>query len=185
MIMTVSELKNFLQSDESDQVLEAKLQALELLIRSYTHNNFQVRSFRAVASSNSEHLLILKEDGAMLPWKIGDTLQISESDLQQDMLITIQGINSDGTILIKEDLLDEEGFLVTKIHYPADVKMGIVNMMKWESENRDKVGVQSETISRHSVTYFNMDQGNSTMGFPTSLMGFLKPYRKARFGGGL
>ena len=52
-------------------------------------------------------------------------------------------------------------------------------------DNGDKVGVQSETISRHSVTYFNLDGDNSSMGFPKSLTGFLKPYMKARFGQGL
>lgn len=57
----------------------------------------------------------------------------------------------------------------------------VVNMMQWDMENRDKVGIQSETISRHSVTYFNLDGDNSTIGFPKSLIGFLKPYKKARF----
>ncbi len=65
--------------------------------------------------------------------------------------------------------------------YPPDVKMGVVNMLNWDLNNRDKVGVQSETISRHSVTYFNMDGDNSTMGYPKSLLGFLKPYMRARF----
>ena len=118
MIMTVAELRQFIESDESDQVLEAKLQALELSIQGYTNNNFK------------RH---------MTP----------EGD------------------------------------YPMDVKMGVVNLMKWELGNRDKVGVQSETISRHSVTYFNMDGDNSIMGFPKALVGFLKPYMKARFGRGI
>ena len=45
----------------------------------------------------------------------------------------------------------------------------------------EAVGIQSETISRHSVTYFNMDGDNSSMGYPKSLLGFLNPYIKARF----
>lgn len=65
--------------------------------------------------------------------------------------------------------------------YPPDIKMGIVNMLKWDLENRDKVGIASETISRHSVTYFDMNGDNSTMGFPKALLGFLKPYMRARF----
>lgn len=65
--------------------------------------------------------------------------------------------------------------------YPMDVKMGVINMLNWDLENRSKVGIQSETISRHSVTYFNMDGDNSLMGFPKSLLGFLKPYMRARF----
>lgn len=65
--------------------------------------------------------------------------------------------------------------------YPPDVKMGVVNMLQWDIDNRGKVGIQSETISRHSVTYFNMDGENSLMGYPKSLLGFLKPYMRARF----
>ena len=80
-----------------------------------------------------------------------------------------------------EPLLDEICVLVTKVKYPMDVKLGVANMLKWDIENRDKVGIQSETLSRHSVTYFNMDGDNSLMGYPKSLLGFLKPYMKARF----
>ena len=71
--------------------------------------------------------------------------------------------------------------LTAEGEYPADVKMGVVNMIAWDLENRSKVGIQSETISRHSVTYFNMDGDNSVMGYPKSLLGFLKPYIRARF----
>ena len=71
--------------------------------------------------------------------------------------------------------------LVTKVEYPSVIKKGVIDLMKWELNNRDKVGIQQETISRHSVTYFNMDGNNSVMGYPKSLLGFLKPYMKARF----
>ncbi len=81
------------------------------------------------------------------------------------------------------------------IAYPADVKMGVVNLMKWELGNfecatgfansREKVGIASESVSRHSVTYTEMTAGNTIAGYPAALMGFLKPYMKARFGQGL
>ena len=87
----------------------------------------------------------------------------------------------DGFAELDRPLIDEPCVLVTKVEYPMDVKMGVLNMLKWDLENRDKVGIQSETISRHSVTYFNLDGDNSTIGFPKSLIGFLKPYKKARF----
>lgn len=48
-----------------------------------------------------------------------------------------------------------------------------------------KVGVASETISRHAVTYFDLTGENAVMGFPKALMGFLTPYIKARFGQGV
>ena len=69
--------------------------------------------------------------------------------------------------------------------YPANVKMGVVNLIKWEFDCRDKVGIASETISRHSVTYFDMNGDNSLMGYPKSLLGFLRPFKRARFGQGV
>ena len=182
MIMTVAELRHFIETDECDQVLEAKLQALELLIRAYTNNNFQVRAFRCVAVAMSEGNALAVN--APIPFKEGDTLQITESELMPDALVTVASV-SKGQIAVNEDLYDESGVVITKVKYPQDVKMGVVNLLKWEQDNRDKVGIASETISRHSVTYFNMDGDNSTMGFPKALMGFLVPYKKARFGRGI
>ena len=119
MLMTVDELKRYVNTDAEEKVLEAQLQALELAIKGYTNNDFA----RVLEANNGQ--------------------------------------------------------------YPMDVKMGAVNLMKWEMDNRKKVGIQSESLSRHSVTYFNMDGDNSIMGYPRSLMGFLKPYMRARFGQGL
>lgn len=119
MLMTVEELRRYMETDEDDQLLEVKLEALENTIQKFTNNSFR------------EYMV-------------------------------------DGVVV-----------------YPADVKMGAVNLMKWELNNRDKVGVSSETISRHSVTYFDLTGDNSLMGYPKSLLGFLRPYKKARFGGGL
>ena len=103
MLMTVEELRKFIETDETDEVLEAKLQAFELCIQGYTNNDFK------------RHL-------------------------------TAEG------------------------EYPMDVK---------------KVGIASESISRHSVTYVDQTGTNTVMGYPVALMGFLKPYKKARFGRGI
>ena len=181
MLMSVAELRQFIETEEEDQALEAKLQALELLIRAYTCNNFQIRAFRSVAIAASPSSLLTN---LPIPFRIGDTLQITESELQPDMLVTVTDIKN-GIITVKEELFDESAVVITKVKYPLDIKIGVVNLMKWELNNRDKVGIASETISRHSVTYFNMDGDNTLMGFPKSLLGFLKPYRKARFGRGL
>jgi hypothetical protein len=180
MIMTVDELRQFVTTDESDQALEARLQALELLIRAYTNNNFQKRAFRSVAVAMAGHNLLVQ--GAN-PFKTGDTLQITESELN-DGLVTVSTSSNDA-ITVNEELYDESGVVITKVVYPADVKLGVANMLKWQLENGDKVGVASETISRHSVTYFDMTGDNSAAGFPKALTGFLRPYMKARFGQGL
>lgn len=174
MIMTVDELKKYIKTNEENSTLENKLQALELLIRKYTNNKFQQKNIRFVTNVKDGKLelstSLLKE---------GDTVEISQSKYNDGIytIKSLDGVNVD----LSDVLIDEDKILVTKIKYPCDVKMGVVNMMKWELENRDKVGIQSETISRHSVTYFNMDGDNSVTGFPKSIMGFLTPYKKARF----
>lgn len=181
MIMTVAELRQFVTTDEEDQALEARLQALELLIRAYTNNNFQKRAFRAVAVAMADDNQLLLKDAN--PFKTGDTLQITESELNAG-LVTVSTSSND-VITVKESLYDESGVVITKVVYPADVKLGVANMLKWQLENGDKVGVASETISRHSVTYFDLSGDNSAAGFPKALTGFLRPYMKARFGRGL
>ena len=182
MILTVAELRQYITTDEEDSVLEAKLQALELLIRAYTNNNFQVRAFRAVAVASSDGNRLLFN--SPIPFKVGDTLHITESDFMQDALVTVSDVD-DTSVTVSDEVIDESGVVVTKVKYPMDVKMGIVNLMKWELDNREKVGVASETISRHSVTYVDQTGDNTVMGYPVALMGFLKPYRKARFGRGI
>ena len=174
MIISVEDFKKHVETTMEDSVLEAKLQALELLIRKHTNNNFQNRGIRFKCPIMQTKLYL------KTPFlKVGDTIQISES-IYSDGIYEIKAIEDD-YIKLDKQLFDEAEVLVTKVEYPMDVVLGAVNMMKWDLENRDKVGIQSETISRHSVTYFNMDGDNSSMGYPKSLLGFLVPYKKARF----
>ena len=181
MIMTVAELRQFVTTGEEDQALEARLQALELLIRAYTNNNFQQRGFRVEADIRGG--VFMSE--SLIPFAVGDTVMISQSDLQSDCLCTVKEITDDTTFTVNESCADDDCVLVTKVVYPADVKLGVANMLKWQLDNGNKVGVASETISRHSVTYFDMTGDNSAAGFPKALTGFLRPYMKARFGRGL
>ena len=174
MIISVENLKKHIETSLPDDVLEAKLEALELLIRKHTNNNFQNRGFRFVCPIMTTKLFLTTP---LL--KVGDTVQISQS-IYSDGIYVIKAVEN-GFMELDKALIDESDVLVTKVEYPMDVVFGAVNMMKWDLENRDKVGIQSETISRHSVTYFNMDGDNSSMGYPKSLLGFLMPYMKARF----
>ena len=174
MIVSVEKLRNYVTTNLSDEVLEEKLQALELIIRKYTNNNFQNRNIRFKCNASSNGLEL------STPYlKVENTIEISQSQYN-DGVYYITSIE-DGNIALNKVLFDEEDVLITKVEYPFDIQMGAVEMIKWDLNNRDKVGIQSETISRHSVTYFNMDGDNSLMGYPRSLLGFLQPYMKARF----
>lgn len=117
MIMTVDELRQFVTTQEGDQALEARLQALEASIKRYTNNDFT---------------RVLQENGGA---------------------------------------------------WPADIKMGVVKLVQYDmSKAAGKAGVASETISRHAVTYEARTAENTAAGYPIALMGFLRPYMRARFG---
>ena len=55
MIMSVEELRRYVDTEMEDQALEAKLQALELSIKGYTNNNF---------------LRVLEENGGEYPMDV-------------------------------------------------------------------------------------------------------------------
>ena len=176
MIISVEKAKEFVNLEGwTDAKIEMKLKAIEQTIRAYTNNNFQDRGYRVQASVQNGLLVSL----APMPFAVDDTVQISESHLNNG-LYTIHGV-TDNTATMVDELKDEIAVLVTKVVYPADVIECALNLLEWEKEHRSKVGIQSETLSRHSVSYFNMDGANQTMGYPSSLLGCLKPYRKLRF----
>lgn len=161
-------------ANQSEAVIAEKLKAVELSIRAYTNNNFQNRYVRFHAESLGNRLL-----GVSDFLKVGDTVQISQSNVN-DGLYTITEI-SDTFIRVDGDLYRYPDNLVTKVEYPADIKTGVIDLLKWEVKNRKKVGIKSETLSRHSVSYYDQDANNQVMGYPVALLGFLKPYIKARF----
>ncbi len=176
MIISVEKAKEFVKFDESwtDARIEMKLKAIEQTIRAYTNNNFQDRECRKTADIVGG--LFVCE--ALTPFDIGDTVQISESKLNKG-LYTIASAD-DATFTVNEDVKDEKDVLVTRISYPADVVDACINLLAWESEYRDKTGIKSETLSRHSVTYFDLNESNQVMGYPSPLLGCLKAYRKCR-----
>lgn len=183
MILTVAEFRDVVTTDVSDQVLQAKLEALEMLIRNITNNNFQIRAFRTAATIEGTDLL---KAAKQMPFKVGDTLEITESALNQNRLAVVESIDGCSITTLQDDLFAEDSAVViTKVSYPADVKLGVCKLLQWDLERSDKVGIASETISRHSVTYFDMTGDNSSSGYPKALTGFLKPYMKARFGRGI
>lgn len=159
---------------QKEKIIEEKLKAIELLIRAYTNNNFQNRFVRFRAESLGDCLY-----GTSDYLKAGDTVQISQSRVN-DGLYTITEL-LDAAIRVDTELFRYPDNLVTKIEYPADIKSGVIDLLKWEVQNRQKVGIKSETLSRHSVTYYDQDVNNQVMGYPVSLLGFLRPYMKARF----
>lgn len=171
MIISVEKLKEFITTDVSDMVLQAKLEALETSIRNKTHNNFQDRRYRAIGNVIGS----IVECTHTELFHIGDTVMIDND------LVVIEGI-SDGKMDISETLLDSSNALITKVVYPKDIIMGVIDVMDWVLKNpSNKAGISSETLSRHSVTYQGNAEFDSDIGCPVRLLSFLNQYKKARF----
>lgn len=175
MIISVNEIKELISFDWTDAKIERKLKAIEQLIRQYTNNNFQNRNIRSTAVIDGGAFIC----DEVVPFAVGDTVQVSNSKYNNG-LYTVTGVFNE-TISIAEDVINEENVLVTKIEYPADVVECCINLLEWDVKNRDKIGIASETLSRHSVSYVQQNDSNTIGGYPSSIMGVLKLYKKARF----
>lgn len=173
MIISVEKAKELVSFPGwTDEKIRMKLLAVEQTIRAYTNNNFQERGFRVRADIAAG--VFMSE--SLIPFSVGDTVQVSESRLNKGLFTVYTA--DDQTFMVDEETRDEDSVLVTKVVYPADVVNCCVELMEWAANFAGKVGIKSETLSRHSVTY--EDSATMFMGYPASLLGCLKPYRKAR-----
>lgn len=170
MILTIEELRGYVQTDKTDEEIALFLDAIERLIRKHTNNSFQNRAVRCLSAIRAGVIETPSEY-----FKVGDTVQISGNALNDGLYVIESGMR------LHPAPFDSDENLITKVVYPPEIKMGVVNLVKWDDDNRGKVGISSETISRHSVTYASMDGSNTEIGFPAALLGFLKPHMKARF----
>lgn len=175
MIISVEKAKSLVSFPDSwtDEKIKMKLLAVEQTIRAYTNNNFQNRGFRVEACIRAG--VFMSE--SLIPFSVGDTVQVSASRYNSG-LFTVSAETDDTTFMVSEQTRDEDDVLVTKIDYPADVVNCCIELMEWAVNFAGKVGIKSETLSRHSVTY--EDSATMFMGYPASLLGCLKPYRKVR-----
>ncbi len=175
MLMSVEYLRKFVDTEETDAILEARLEALEIAIRQETHNTFTERFF--------SHETAIK-DGVMLSTNrhisVGDTVLISGMPYGNGIYTVMEESK------LNPDPDDTEYAVLHRVIYPPDVVMGCVDIMKYKlsraAQQADaKAGISSETISRHSVSFAGEDAFSGVFGVPERLVKFLDRYRKARF----
>jgi hypothetical protein len=100
-----------------------------------------------------------------------------------DGLYVIEEIN-DKTIKLKDAELFNGNFqsaFITKISYPPDIIEGVKRLIQYDVSMGDKLGIKSESIARMNITYYDMNSSESINGYPASLFGFLKKYKKMRW----
>lgn len=174
MIISVQKAKELIEfKDWTDAKIERKLKSIEAIIRKYTNNNFQERECRRTADIVGSLFVV----EALTPFQVGDTVQISESGLNAGLYNVVE--TTDSTFTVAEAVTDEKDVLCTRIKYPEDVVDCALNLLEWELKNRSKVGIKSETLSRHSVTY----EDSTTMfnGYPVGILNAVNLHKKARF----
>ena len=177
MIISVDELKKCITTNLEDSVLEEKLQALEIQIREYTNNRFLKKPYVRI---NAEIIGGVFISDSVIPFKVGDTVQVSVGSIAIDCgVYTVKEINGT-TFTVNEDVNDITNTTVSLVQYKTDVKVGVVELLDWKLKNADKVGLSAETISRHSQT-FDRTSINGNFGVPNDLLAFLKPYKNPRF----
>ena len=172
MIISVENLKKQIDcGTATNDLITAKLEAIEAVIRAYTNNNFQQREVRFAGRSEN-----MRVYGSPQFFFVDDTVQISGSGVN-DGLYQITMVDAD-RIELDKPLMTTEFNLVTKVKYPADVIQCAVDLYQWKQTMGEKVGIKSETISRHSVTY--EDSATLFMGYPVGILNGLQLYKKAR-----
>lgn len=171
MIVSLEDLKGVSElSNISDNQLVTMCEGIEDFIRQYTNNKFINRNITFNTPSSDGKL-----DTVLPPFKVGDTVVISKSTYN-DGVYVIDDV--DGTL--NKELLDSDNNKVTLVQYPQAVKAGVIKLLQYDVKMADKMGISSESISRHSVTY-SQPQADSVNGYPSYMMSFLNPYMKARF----
>jgi hypothetical protein len=176
MIISVNKLKEYTDTNgASDDILTAQICAIEDVIRSYTHNNFQKRSARFIAPSSDGEL-----KGYSPYIEKGDTVQISSSENFGIYVVT--DITTDKTVL-DSAIYDAEFNIVTKVEYPAAVIQCAIDLFTWKNTYGTKLGIksESETLSRHSESVTYEDSNALFMGYPVGILSGLSLYKKARF----
>lgn len=163
-------------------ITQDDLDAFETAIRELTNNNFQKINVRA-SDLTLGNTTIEVVEGTTTGMRVGDTIEINET-MYNDGLYVIATVSPttitiEGTItFIAETARDG---IVTLIHYPADIVKGVKKLIEYSLQMADKVGIKSETISRMSVTYYDVNATDNAEGYPKALLDFIKKYEKMRW----
>jgi hypothetical protein len=199
MIATKQEIKT-LQPNitaSQDEQLDMLIPVLEDDIRQYCNNGFRddnvyissgLISFTHNTSSADTINIDIGTNGVGFvnsQFKAGQTVQVQGS-YNNDGFFDVETVSSTVmTLFVRANrpyyqaLVTEayntfpRNILINKVVYPVALKNVMAQMMTYKLASHD-YGVQSETVSRYSVTY-NQDYAN---GYPKSIMNSLNRWRR-------
>jgi len=129
------------------------LDAIETTVRNKTNNKFQNTRIRFKNITFISHNSIGLGSKA-IGLTVGATIEISYNGYNNGLYV-IKSIVDD--VLGFDDnsftQIDLKGAILTKIEYPADVRKGVKEILKYNKKMESKVGIKSESISRMKTTY--------------------------------
>ena len=157
------------------------LDALETSVRELTNNNFQNVHIRFKGIEFMANNLIAVKD-TIVGLKVGDTIEVNYSHYNDGLFVIeeIAGkqIKVQGTPFF---VANTGGSMLTLVQYPADVKAGLKKILSYNLKMADKIGIKSESISRMSTTYYDVNASETVDGYPAAIVSFLKKYEKMRW----
>ncbi|SFB90698.1 hypothetical protein SAMN04488102_101359 [Alkalibacterium subtropicum] len=168
----------------NEDIYPEDLDAFESMVRELTNNNFQDTKVRVTNVSFEVPDRITIHTGDLTGFRVNDTIEVTGSTYN-DGLYVIVAIN-ENTFIVKgtETLISSSSnnAMITLVKYPPDIKRGVKKLIQYDKKMADKVGIKSETISRMSKTYYDVNASENIEGYPASLLSFLDKYKKMRWG---
>ena len=177
MILTLADAQKI-----DPKITQSDLDAFETTIRELTNNKFQKVNVRGRDLALTGKTITMIE-GSSIGMRVGDTIEISDSTYN-DGLYTISAMTiSMITVTADLEFIDEiaRDGIVTLIHYPADIVKGVKDLIDYGVHMGDKTGIKSETISRMSVTYYDVSATDNAEGYPSAKLDFVRKYVKMRW----
>ena len=165
-------------------ITQEDLDAFEVALRTLTNNNFQQTHIRARDLEFSDSDKITIHFSYTTGLKVGDTIEVNYSHYNDglyviksftDHIITVETPSRPFVNEVNRDAI------ATLILYPADIVKGVKKLIEYDVKMGSKVGIKSETISRMSVTYYDVNSTENVDGYPAALLSFLKKYKKMRW----
>lgn len=182
MIITLEEAQK-VKPDATEQ----DLLSVEAAIRQLTNNRF----YREVNRQPAVRYNVEIKDGELITRsdiqgiRVGDRIELAGTYYNPELL-TVESVEGKKILINKaEELLDEKrsGMFITLIQYPADVKAGVVNLLKYQHKMGDKMGLKSISIARVTHTYYDVTANDNVEGVPASLFDFIRKYERISWGG--
>lgn len=178
MIISLSDAQQI-----NSSVTQADLDAFEQTIRQLTANTFQVKGVRAHGITIAGDAVSFKRDELTKSIIEGDTLEMHGAGAN-DGLYTVKAKTEHHITLDRPPRVSGSfpNAILSLVVYPADIRAGVIKLLQYDAKMGSKVGVKSETVSRMSTTYYDVNSSESMSGYPANLMSFIKKYEKMRWG---